>query len=94
MRKFRNEQAIDDASTKNALYALFNNIDDILISDGEIRRSGPFEATFDELMQLRGRIVRRLATYNACETAFEDAKRGAKEVYLVFKDGKVWMGCC
>ena len=81
MRKFRHEQTIDDASTKEALYGMFKDIEDILVSDGVSRRSGPFEATFDELMPLRDRIIGRLAGWDAYGDAFQDARKGADKVY-------------
>ena len=60
---------------------MFKDIEENLISDGVSRRSGPFEATFDELMPLRERIIGRLASWDANGVAFQDAKEGAKKVY-------------
>ncbi|KAK5137369.1 hypothetical protein LTR08_008947 [Meristemomyces frigidus] len=79
--KFGHEQIIDGASTKDALYSMFRDIERILISDDGIsRRSGPFEGTFGELMLLRDRIIHRLAVYDAYEAAFVEAQTGAKNL--------------
>ncbi|KAK4547496.1 hypothetical protein LTR36_001153 [Oleoguttula mirabilis] len=80
LRKYKHEQTIDDAPTKDALYSLFKSIEKILISDGQRRRSGPFEGDFDELMQLRDRIIYRLSLFDAYGAAFHEAKRAAKNV--------------
>ena len=60
---------------------MFKDIEQILVSDGVTRRSGPFEANFDELMPLRDRIIGRLASWDAYGAAFQEAKKGAENVY-------------
>ncbi|KAF2209802.1 hypothetical protein CERZMDRAFT_100204 [Cercospora zeae-maydis SCOH1-5] len=63
---------IDLADTRERLYQLFN-----ILSrneqDGQVRRAGPFEGTYDEFMVLRDRVVLRLAGLAAYDEEFENA---------------------
>ncbi|PPJ54335.1 hypothetical protein CBER1_06112 [Cercospora berteroae] len=63
---------IDMAETRERLYQLFK-----ILSrneqDGQVRRAGPFEGTYDDFMVLRDRVVRRLAGLAAYDQEFENA---------------------
>ncbi|KAK5123114.1 hypothetical protein LTR85_003312 [Meristemomyces frigidus] len=80
LRKFKHEQIIDNAPTKDALYSLFKTLEGNLHSDGQRRRAGPFEGDFDELLQLRDRIIYRLSIFDAYGMAFKEAQKAAKNV--------------
>ncbi|KAK3114302.1 hypothetical protein LTR53_007515 [Teratosphaeriaceae sp. CCFEE 6253] len=74
--KAKQEQRIDDAATKDALYRIFADITGIMVStdDNVTRRCGDFHGTFDELWPLRSRVVLRLAAFDAYGAAFEEAR--------------------
>jgi len=59
---------------------MFRDIEKILDTDGQRRRSGQFEGTFDELMPLRDRIIYRLTLFNAYGVTLEQARKAAKDV--------------
>ncbi|TKA67098.1 hypothetical protein B0A55_09623 [Friedmanniomyces simplex] len=80
--KSRQEQLIDDASTKDAVYRMFADLTSIMVpADGETRVCGDFAGTFDELWPLRDRVVGRLAGFEACGAAFEEARRAVRDLY-------------
>ncbi|KAM3418212.1 hypothetical protein BST61_g4216 [Cercospora zeina] len=64
---------IDMADTRERLYELFKTLSRNE-SDGQVRRAGPFEGTYDEFMVLRDRVVRRLAGLAAYDEEFENAR--------------------
>lgn len=74
--KARQEQLIDDASTKDALYRCFADLSSMIASgdDGMTRTCGEFHGTFSELWPLRDRVVYRLASFDSYVVAFQEAK--------------------
>lgn len=68
------EQLIDDASTRDVLYGMYHELTNIMKDDGYRRRAVRFEGTFDELLTLRSRVLRRLATFDAWCDALKEAR--------------------
>ncbi|KAK3619237.1 hypothetical protein LTR56_024157 [Elasticomyces elasticus] len=79
--KFRQEEKIDDAATKDLLYRQFADIDSIMVTEDEKSRScGDFHGTFNELWLLRSRVVDRIAIFDASGKAFQEARQAVKEL--------------
>ncbi|KAK5703326.1 hypothetical protein LTR17_022235 [Elasticomyces elasticus] len=79
--KFRQEEKIDDAATKDALYRQFADIDSMMVTDdGKSRSCGDFHGTFNELWLLRSRVVHRIAIFDASGKAFQEARQAVKEL--------------
>lgn len=70
----KQQQIIDDASTKETLYGMYADIESISISDGERRRCGRFEGTEEELWPLKDRVICRIALVDRYAGAFEEVK--------------------
>ncbi|KAK3622493.1 hypothetical protein LTR56_020823 [Elasticomyces elasticus] len=79
--KFRQEEKIDDAATKDLLYRQFADIDSMMATDdGKSRSCGDFHGTFNELWLLRSRVVDRIAIFDASGKAFQEARQAVKEL--------------
>ncbi|KAK4888554.1 hypothetical protein LTR27_012562 [Elasticomyces elasticus] len=79
--KFRQEEKIDAAATKDALYRQFADIDSMMVTeDGKSRSCGDFHGTFNELWLLRSRVVDRIAMFDASGKAFQEARQAVKEL--------------
>lgn len=76
----KNKQAIDEASTRDALDAMFFQLTHIMskYSGDALWLEGPFETTTDEAFQLRDRVLCRLALFDPYATALKEvqAKKG------------------
>ncbi|KAK5678353.1 hypothetical protein LTS10_009525 [Elasticomyces elasticus] len=79
--KFRQEEKIDDAATKDTLYRQSADIGSIMVTEDEKSRScGDFHGTFNELWLLRSRVVDRIAMFDASGKAFQEARQAVKEL--------------
>ena len=75
-RQAMNGQLIDEAATRDALYAMFFQLSAIMDrGDGyAVWLEGPFQATSDEAFQLRDRVLCRLALSDQYAAALQEAQ--------------------
>ncbi|GIZ41035.1 hypothetical protein CKM354_000435200 [Cercospora kikuchii] len=70
-RREKDFREIDMTETRERLYELYDMLNRSKGDDQQVRRAGPFEGTSDDFSILRVRIVRRLASMDACDQEWE-----------------------
>ncbi|KAF2770850.1 hypothetical protein EJ03DRAFT_56551 [Teratosphaeria nubilosa] len=68
------EEKIDGASTKDELYRLFKDLEKALWEEDYRGSCGIFKGGENELMALRGRLLRRLALFDGIGDALQEAQ--------------------
>lgn len=69
----RQEARIDEAICKDVLHSYYQQLSTAI--DNDESRAGSFEGGTDEFWKLRDRCVRRLATFDDCDEASNEAKK-------------------
>ena len=76
LRQSKNIQHIDEASTRDALYAMYYQLTHIM-GKGEsetIWCEGQFQVTSNEAFQLRDRVLRRIGAFDLYTAALEEVQ--------------------
>ena len=76
LRQSNNVQHIDEASTRDALYAMYYQLTHIMGkgTGDTIWCEGEFQVTSDEAFQLRDRVLRRVGGFGLSAAALEEVQ--------------------
>ena len=76
-QKMKQEQIIDNCSTRDGLYQMYHQLSRDIDAAGKLHPffSGPFEGTEDELWAFRDHVIVRLAVFEAYGKALKEAQK-------------------